>query len=70
MEKIIAYLDGNPYNGGSYQYWLAVLKVLSKLDSKKYFVKVYTKYPAWYDNARRLHISAVLVEKKRNFLDI
>lgn len=70
MKKIILYLDREPNNGGSYQYWLAVLKALSGLDEKKYNLKVYTKYRTWCDIAGTLHIASVLLEKKRTLLGI
>jgi len=58
MKKIILYLNGSPNNGGSYQYWLAALKVLSELDKKRYYVK------------KKFHVDSVLVKSSRNFFDI
>lgn len=69
-EKIILYLNGWPNNGGSYQYWLAVLKVLSELDKKKYYVKLYSGYQIWCENAEKFHIDSVLVKNSRTFWDI
>ena len=70
MKKIILYLNGSPNNGGSYQYWLSALKVLSELDKKRYYVKLYSGYQNWCDNAKKFHVDSVLVKSSRNFFDI
>lgn len=70
MKKIILYLNGAPNNGGSYQYWLAVLKVLSELDKKKYDVKLYSGSQVWCENAEKFHVDSILVKNRRTFFDI
>lgn len=70
MRKIVMYLDGKPNNGGSYQYWLAALKALSKLDRKKYRVKIFSGYQDWGENAEKFHVDFILVKNRRTFLDI
>ncbi len=70
MKKIILYLNGRPDNGGSYQYWMAVLEALSCLNREKYYVKVYTEYQTWCDTAERFHIDSVLLKNKRMFVDV
>lgn len=52
MKVIAVYLIGRPSNGGSYQYWMAVLKALTQINQDKYQVIVYSPYEDWGDNSR------------------
>ena len=47
MKVIAVYLIGRPSNGGSYQYWMAVLKALTQINQDKYQVIVYSPYEDW-----------------------
>lgn len=57
MKKIGVYLIGRPNNGGSYQYWMAVLKALSQVDRSKYQVTVYSPYDDWKSIADKLGVN-------------
>lgn len=57
MKKIAVYLTGRPDNGGSYQYWRAVLKALAQIDRSKYRVTVYSPYEDWENIADKLGVS-------------
>lgn len=56
MKKIAVYLEGKPTNGGSYQYWLAVLKALTQLNKNAYEVTVYSPFDNWREVADKLSL--------------
>ncbi len=61
MKKIAVYLTGRPDNGGSYQYWMAVLKALAQIKRSKYQVTVYSPYEDWGNTADKLGVNFRLI---------
>lgn len=68
MRKIAVYLTGRPNNGGSYQYWMAVLKALADIDRNCYQVTVYSPYEDWKTISDTLDIKFQAVYKDLNIL--
>lgn len=68
MKKIAVYLTGRPNNGGSYQYWMAVLKALADIDRNCYQVTVYSPYEDWETISNTLGIKFQAVYKDLNIL--
>lgn len=68
MKKIAVYLTGRPNNGGSYQYWMAVLKALADIDRNCYQVTVYSPYEDWKTISDTLDIKFQAVYKDLNIL--
>lgn len=68
MKKIAVYLVGRTTNGGSYQYWLAVLKALTQLDKNAYEVTVYSPFDDWRAVAGRLSLDFEPVNPHINVL--
>lgn len=68
MKKIAVYLTGRPNNGGSYQYWMAVLKALAQIDRSKYQVTVYSPYEDWKNTADKLGVNFRLIYNNLNII--
>ena len=47
MIKIAIYMTGKPNNGGSYQFWLSIIKALSELPREQYEVHLYSNNDNW-----------------------
>lgn len=68
MKKVAIYLVGRASNGGSYQYWQAVLKALSQLDKHEYRVTVYSHFSDWKVVADGLQMDFEVVNSNLNLL--
>lgn len=68
MKEIAVYMIGRTTNGGSYQYWLSVLKALTQLDQNAYKVTVYSPYDDWRGVVDRLSLDFELVNPHINRL--
>lgn len=68
MKTVGLYLSGKPNNGGSYQYWLAMLKAIAELDKTKYKVVLFYKYDQWRSIAGKYELKMVKLEEKRGVL--
>lgn len=68
MKNIAVYLVGKADNGGSYQYWRAVLKALSQLDNREYKVRIYSPFSDWGVIAGSLQMSFEVVNPYLNLL--
>lgn len=66
MHRIGLLLIGQPGNGGSYQFWLSVMKALSQLDRNKYEVQIYSKYEGWIELAKEMSLNYVRLCEKRS----
>lgn len=70
MYKIGVLLSGQPNNGGSYQFWLAILKALSELDKNKYDVEIYSRSDEWIALADTLAIKHLQLKPQRGFVGV
>lgn len=68
MKVIAVYLIGRPSNGGSYQYWMAVLKALTQINQDKYQVIVYSPYEDWGIIVEALGLTFSVVNNNLNFV--
>lgn len=68
MKKIAVYLVGRTTNGGSYQYWLAILKALTQLNKSAYKVTAYSPFEDWREVADRLSLDFEPVNPHINVL--
>ena len=68
MRTVGLYLSGRPDNGGSYQYWLAMLKSVAELDKQKYEVKLFYKNIQWRKLAEKYGLTMIELKEKRGVL--
>lgn len=68
MKRIAVYLTGRPDNGGSYQYWMTVLKALAQIDKNKCQVIVYSPYKDWEGISSELNVKFQAVYRDINIL--
>lgn len=68
MKRIAVYLTGRPDNGGSYQYWMTVLKALAQIDKNKCQVIVYSPYKDWESISSELNVKFQAVYRDINIL--
>lgn len=67
MVKIAVYLTGKTSHGGSYQYWLTILKTLSRLKKKEYNIIVYSPFQDWRLVAESLDMPFEIADLHLNF---
>ncbi len=70
MKKIGLRLSGRPDNGGSYQFWLSIIKALSALDREKYAITVFANDDSWFAISGKFGLKEyVLLEERRHFIN-
>lgn len=70
MRKIGLCLSGKPNHGGSYQFWLSMIKGFSLFDKNKYKIIVYAEEDEWFEVTSRYGFSEhVHLESRRHFLN-
>ena len=62
-------IEGKTNNGGSYQFWLSMLKALSQLNSQKYHISVYSSDIKWVQIAKSMSLNVIHLNQTRSWFN-
>lgn len=69
MREIGVLTGGKSRYGGSYQYWLSVIKALSEITLPDYHITVFSKDENWIRIAKEYHLDAVKLNEKKSWMN-
>ncbi len=69
MNKVGICVEGKSCNGGSYQFWLSVIKALSELDRTRFHVQVFSSDAKWIQLAEDYALNYVKLNEKKSWLN-
>lgn len=69
MRRIGIWLGGSSHSGGSYQFWLSVIKALSEFENAEYHVTVLSDKERWIGIAKEYGLENIRLKGKKSWLN-
>lgn len=67
MNEIGVWLEGKNHNGGSYQFWLSVVKAVSELDRSRYHVRIISSDEKWIALAKQYELDWLKLKESKGW---